>query len=149
LPVNNWTNNTSDNHSQLQSRRIYQVTEGHRSKETCDKYRNCFQRFLNHIRIHDLDVILDLGREVIQELVIKYVLSMRDNPDKRYARGPVNTDVAAILYFFDNKDIELNRYKIRRYCPSDESDYYNEDRPHTKEEIQRILSLNCNDLRSL
>ena len=149
LQSSDWTTTTTTQARGIgRQRRIFLITEGHRSKETCDKYRNCFNRFLNSIRIHDLDVLLDLGREAIQELVIKYVISMRDNPEKRYARSTVNTDVAAILYFFDNNDIELNRHKIRRYYPSDESTAYNEDRPYTMEEIQRILSLGCNDLRS-
>ncbi|MGC2427635.1 MAG: tyrosine-type recombinase/integrase, partial [Nitrososphaeraceae archaeon] len=72
------------------------------------------------------------------------VRSMRDNPIKKYARSTVNGDVAAILYFFDNNDIELNRKKIARYYPSDESTH--DDRPYAVEEIRRILSV-C-DLRS-
>ena len=144
-------------HKQPQSftRRIFLITDGHRSKQTCEKYRNCFEHFLDYIRIHDLDVLLDLGKEAIQDLVIKYVLSMRDNPDKRYTRSTVNTSVAAILYFLDNNDIELNRHKISRYYPTDElsssvsydyNNYY--DRPYTTEEIQHIISIGCSDLRS-
>jgi integrase len=56
----------------------------------------------------------------------------------------VTTRIAAILYFLDNNDIELNRRKIKRYYPSDES--VNDDRSYTHEEIQRILSV-C-DLRT-
>jgi len=122
------------------------VDEGHSSKQTAIKYRTNFKHFLDNIKIYDLDVLLDQKKEVIQEMVIQYVLSMRDNTDKKYARSTVNTDVAAILYFFDNNDIELNRHKIRRYYPSDESTH--DDRPYTTEEIQRILSLDCSDLRS-
>jgi integrase len=125
-------------------RRIFQVDEGHRSRQTETKYRSNFNHFLNYIRIHDLDVFLDLGKEAIQELVIKYVLSMRDNPDKRYSRHTVNNRVSAILYFLDNNDIELNKRKVRRYFPSDES--VNDDRPYTSEEVQRILAVS--DLRS-
>jgi integrase len=125
------------------TRRIFQVDEGHKSKQTAIKYRNNFDHFLNFIKIHDLDVLLDLGKEAIQELVIKYVLSMRDNVEKRYSRSTVNTNVSAILYFLENNDIELNRRKLRRYYPSDEST--NDDRSYTVKEIQRILSV-C-DLR--
>ena len=46
------------------------------------------------------------------------------------------------MYFLD--DIELNKRKVRRYFPSDES--INDDRPYTNDEIQRIRSV-C-DLRS-
>ena len=85
-----------------------------------------------------------MGKEAIQELVIKYVLSMRDNPNKRYSRSTVNNRVTAVLYFLDNNDIELNKRKVRRYFPSDES--VKDDRPYSREEIQRILAV-C-DLRS-
>ena len=124
-------------------RLIFQVDQGHKSKQTAIKYRNNFDHFLNFIRIHDLDVFLDLGKEAIQELVIKYILSMRDDVGKRYSRSTVNTNVAAIVYFLESNDIELNKRKLRRYYPSDEST--NDDRPYTREEIAKILSV-C-DLR--
>lgn len=125
-------------------RLIFQVDEGHRSKYTANKYRVDFRHFLDFVRIHDLDVLLDLGKEAIQELVIKYTRSLRDNPEKKYSRSTVNNRIAAILYFLDNNDIELNKRKIRRYFPSDEST--NDDRPYTLEEIRQILSV-C-DLRT-
>ena len=68
---------------------------------------------------------------------------MRDDVEKRYSRSTVNTNVAAILYFLESNDIELNKRKLRRYYPSDEST--NDDRPYTREEIAKILSV-C-DLR--
>lgn len=126
------------------SRLIFQVDEGHRSQYTANKYRVDFRHFLDFVRIHDLDVLLDLGKEAIQELVIKYTRSLRDNPEKKYSRSTVNNRVSAILYFLDNNDIELNKRKIRRYFPSDEST--KDDRPYTIGEMQRIISV-C-DLRS-
>jgi hypothetical protein len=54
---------------------IFQVNEGHRSLHTAYKYRIDFERFLDYIRIHDLDVLLDLGKEAVQELVIEYARS--------------------------------------------------------------------------
>jgi hypothetical protein len=63
-------------------RLIYPVGDGHRSPQTAAKYKKNFEHFLDYIRIHDLDVLLDLGREAIQELVIKYTLSLRDNAER-------------------------------------------------------------------
>ena len=68
---------------------------------------------------------------------------MRDDAEKMYSRSTVNTNVAAILYFLENNDIELNKRKLRRYYPSDEST--NDDRSYTTQEIAKILSV-C-DLR--
>ena len=107
---------------QNKSRRvIFQIDEGHSSPQTAAKYKIHFKQFLDFIKIHDLEILLDLGKEAIQELVIRYTRSLRDNAEKKYSRSTVNTRIAAILYFFDNNDIELNRKKIRRYYPSDES----------------------------
>lgn len=128
-------------------RRIFLVTEGHRSKKTEDKYRVGFQHFLDYIRISDLDILLDLGRNAIQELVIKYILSLRDNSDKKYSRSTVNVYCSSILYFFENNDIVLNRRMIKRYYPSDESTPYGDDRPYTPEEIQKVLDSGI-DLRT-
>ena len=50
-----------------------------------------------------------------------------------------------ILYFLDNNDIELNKRKIRKYYPSEET-VHESDRPYTIEEIQRIIAV-C-DLRT-
>jgi integrase len=87
--------------------------------------------------------LLDLGKDVLQELVIKYTKSLRDDPVKKYARSTVNARISATFYFFENNEIELNKRKIRRYYPADES--VNDDRPYTVDEIHRILAV-C-DLR--
>lgn len=124
-----------------QTRSIFQVDEGHRSQYTAEKYRVDFKHFLNFVGIHDLQVLLDQGKEVLQAMVINYAKSLRDNPVKKYSRSTVNNRIVAVLYFLDNNDIELNKRKIRRYFPSDES--IKDDRPYTHEEIERILSV-CN-----
>jgi integrase len=125
-------------------RLIYPVDEGHRSQQTAAKYKKNFQHFQDYIGIYDEDVFLDLGRQAIQELVMKYTLSLRDNAEKKYTRGTVNNLIAPIIYFLDNNDIGLNKRKVRRYFPSDE--YVKEDRPYSIKEIQQILSV-C-DLRT-
>jgi integrase len=125
-------------------RLIYPVDEGHRSPQTAAKYKMNFNHFLDYIRIHDEDVFLDLGREAIQELIIKYTLHLRDNVEKKYTRGTINNLIAPILYFLDNNDIEINKRKVRRYFPSDDS--VRDDRPYTTDEINKILSV-C-DLRN-
>ena len=62
---------------QQQKRLIFQVDQGHRSRQTAYKYKMHFQRFLDYIRIQDLDVFLDLGRDAIQVLVMNYTESSR------------------------------------------------------------------------
>lgn len=141
--INTSISNLSRSDKRQEQRSIYQVDEGHRSKKTAEKYRTNFNLFLDYIKIHDLDVLLDLGKEAIQELVIKYTKDLRDNPEKKYSRNTVSNRVSSIHYFLDNNDIELNKRKIRRYFPSDES--VKDDRPYSIQEIQRVLTV-C-DLR--
>lgn len=50
----------TQNIPQLFTRRVFQITDGHRSKQTSEKYRNNFNHFLDYIRIHDLDVLLEI-----------------------------------------------------------------------------------------
>ena len=45
---------------------------------------------------YNLDVFLDFGREAIQELVIKYTKTLRDDPDKKYKRSTVHNRIAPI-----------------------------------------------------
>lgn len=94
-------------------RTIFQVDEGHRSRCTAYKYKIDFEHFLNYIKICDQEGLLDLGKEAIQEVVIKYVKYLRDDP-KKHSRSTINCRISAILYFLDN-DIELNKRKIKRY----------------------------------
>ena len=61
-----------------QSTTIYPVTEGVHSSLTRDKYRRDFNHFLDFIQIHDLQVLIDLGPKVIQEMIIKYIFELRD-----------------------------------------------------------------------
>jgi hypothetical protein len=51
---------------------IFQIDEGHRSPQTAAKYKIHFKQFLGFIKIYDLEILLDLGKEAIQELVISY-----------------------------------------------------------------------------
>lgn len=127
-------------------RLIFHVYEGHNSKQTAAKYRTSFRFFLDYIKIYDLDVFLNLGKEAIQALVINYAKSLRDDSDKKYKRSTVQNRIAAIIYFLENKDIEPNKRKIRRYLPPDEGSTKYDDRTYTLDEIQKLLSV-C-DLRT-
>jgi hypothetical protein len=61
---------TRHEEQQEQPRRIYGVTYGIKSKKTAVVYQRCFKRFLQHIKIHDLEVLLDLNQKVIKEMII-------------------------------------------------------------------------------
>jgi hypothetical protein len=86
---------------QQKKQTIYPVTEDVRSSQTRDKYRRNFNLFLDHVQIHDLQVLLDLGPRVIQEMIIKYVIDMREHGKKR---STINGHCTAILHFLNEID---------------------------------------------
>jgi hypothetical protein len=66
-----------------QQPKIYPVTEGDQSIYSKKYYKNSFNRFLRHIKIQDLQVLLDLGPKVLEQMMIKYVIYLRDTKEKQ------------------------------------------------------------------
>jgi hypothetical protein len=120
---------------QLPGSRIYLVTDGLRSKHTKANYRLAFKQFLRDgAKTTDLRVLLDYKPKVIEEMVIGYIESLTD---KRKAHKTIHIHVAAILRFFVTlNDIPLNKKKITRFIPPEESSYRK--RPYTMEEVSNF-----------
>ena len=76
----------NDYNISLSKPRIFEVHEAHKSRQTAKKYRTNFKHFMNYLpsTLRDLQVLLDVGKEGLQEWVIKYTLSLRDNAEKKY-----------------------------------------------------------------
>src|SRR5919106_1001906 len=125
--------------------RIYPISEGIQSDQTKIIYERCFNRFLNHIKIHDLQVLLDFSPKVIKQMLVDYMLYLRD--ERRISRTSIKVYLTAILHFFqiNNDDFNLTMKNFRIHLPSDES-VIDEDRPYSTEEIGRGLG-EC-DVRS-
>jgi integrase len=151
----------AQNHAQNQDRervnnnrqpRIYPVTEGIRSAQTADVYKRYFNHFLDYIKIHDLQVLLDFSPKVIKQMLIDYILYLRDEKaGKKLTKSSIKVRLSAVLYFFqinyDDFNLTLCNFKI--HLPSDDKEAVGEDRPYTKEEIAQVLQNGCNnDLRS-
>jgi site-specific recombinase XerD len=133
---------------------IYPVTEGVQSIYS----KKCYNNSFNHINIQDLQVLLDLGPKVLEQVIIKYVIYLRDTKEKQrgrrklkstfsstaikpkpgLSRASIEKESAAIFHFFDMNDILLNKRKIKRFFPPDESTH--DDRVYTQDEKGRILS---------
>lgn len=115
---------------------IYPITEGCQSDYTKRTYKNSFNRFLKHIGISDLQVLIDLGPKALEQIIIKYVIYLRDS--KKLARATIELEGAAIYHFFEMNDIMLNKHKIKRFLPPDESTH--DDRLYTQQEKEKILT---------
>ena len=129
--------------------RVYPITEGIQSSKTSATYSRYFNHFLNYIKIHDLQVLLDFSPKVIKQMLIDYVLYLRD--EKKLTKGSIKVRISAVLYFFriNNDDFNLTIRSFRIHLPSNDKEVVNEDRPYTREEILQVLQNGCNnDLRS-
>ena len=126
---------------QDQDQEIYPVTEGVKSEYTKQIYKDAFNRFLRHIKIYDLQVLKDFGSKVLEQMIIKYVIHVRDVKNPPLSRGSIQAECGAIYHFCEMNDIILNKKKISRFFPPDESTH--EDRLYTDEEMQRIIA-ECN-----
>jgi site-specific recombinase XerD len=112
-------------------------------------------------------VLVDLAPKVLEQMIIKYVIYLRDTKEKQrgrrklkstlsstaikpksgsgsgtgLSRASIEAECAAIFHFFDMNDSDLsNRSKkrIKRFLPPDESTH--DDRVYTQVEKERILS---------
>jgi integrase len=128
--------------NQEQSPRIYPVTEGVESNQTKIVYQRLFNHFLDYVKIHDLQVLLDFSPKVIKQMIVDYVLWLRDEkPGKKLSRTSIKVHLAAILHFFqiNNDDFNLTIKNFRIHLPSVDDSIYDNDRPYTVEEIAQVL----------
>lgn len=121
---------------------IYPVTECCNSDYTKQSYKNSFNRFLKHIKVHDLQVLVDFGDKALEQLIIKYVIHSRD--EKKLARGSIEAELHAIFHFCDLNDILVRKKRIRRFMPPERCAH--DDRLYSSDEMQRIIDA-CRDKR--
>lgn len=125
---------------QQQEPRIYEVTEGLKSKHTKIAYRITFNHFLDvTIKSKDRRALLNTKQNVIENRIIDHITYLKDVEGLTYRSILVH--LSAIFHFFEINDYdELRRRKIKRFLPEDESDYYGKDRPYSIKEIEQILN---------
>jgi hypothetical protein len=92
---------------------IYPVTERINSSYTRQAYKTSFNRFQSVIKIHDLQVLRDLGPKVMEQMIIKYVINARDV--KKLSRASIQAECDAIYHFCELNDLLLNKKKINRF----------------------------------
>jgi integrase len=142
----NFDDNKQVYHEEL-SQRIYNVTDALKSKYTKRDYGYAFSQFLRDgAKTQDLQVLLDHKPRVIEQMLIGYIELLRD---KGRAHKTIALHAAAILHFFTLNDVPLNKEKITRFIPPDESPTHSHlDKPYTLQDIRRILE-SCDDRTSV
>ena len=140
--------------------RVYSVTDGLKSPYTKIAYRQAFNDFLRYIgnknhnenQFHhdqhpdpqELRTLLDYKPSVIESKIIDYIEYLKLRKLSSYST--IQVHCSGIVHFFDINDVNLNKRKIKRFFPQNESDHYFTDRPYSIKEIESILS-KC-DIRS-
>jgi hypothetical protein len=96
---------------------IYLVTEGLRAPSTKDLYRKGFKHFLDYIKIHDLQVLLDYSPKIVESFIIDYVRHLKDTKQLKYRS--IQVELSAIFHFFEMNDFDLpanSKKKIKDFC---------------------------------
>ena len=106
------------------------------------RYRSAFSLFMRHCKIEDSDLssLVQKHPRLIEAQIIGYIRFLAE--EKRYTRGSIAAAIATVYHFFEMNDVLLNKNKVNRFLPEDETDHT--DRAYTHEEIQQML-LKCDE----
>jgi integrase len=119
--------------------RIFPPSEGV-APQTGIFYQRALNNFKDFIKIHDDQVLLDFSPKVIKQMIVDYILYLRDEkPGKRLGRNSIKGQLSGILHWFqiNNDDFNLTSKNFRIHLPSDDS--VPDDRGYTSDEIAQIL----------
>lgn len=83
--------------------------------------------------------LLAQDRKTIESQIIGYIRYLSEK--KHYNRYSINPPLASIFHFYEMNDIIINKRKVTRFIPQDDSDSTAEsiDRAYTHEEIGKII----------
>jgi integrase len=123
-----------------EQQQIYSAEDGIQSPQTARAYRIYFGAFIRHLQKQPLE-LLQQDPKTIEAQIINYIHFLQN--EKHCIRGSIAMPLAAIFHFYEMNDILVNKRKIKRFLPSDESDKP-DDRAYTHEEIQQML-LKCDE----
>lgn len=134
------------------SEQIYGADAAIPSPFTKGVYRAAFSRFLRYLDMEGKQAtLLQQDRKIIESQIIGYIHFLSEI--KKYGHDSLRPPLAAIFHFYEMNDIILNKRKITRFMPQDDSDSEsdeaaeNGDRAYTHEEIQQLLQSCDNRMR--
>lgn len=129
---------------------IYGADAALPSPFTKQVYRWAFLRFLRYLDMPEgkQASLLQQDRKLIESQIIGYIHYLSEK--RKYARASLLPPLAAIFHFYEMNDVMLNKRKITRFIPADDSDKNadnaasNGDRAYTHEEVYHIVQP-CDD----
>ena len=105
-----------------------------KSKETQKQYQTTigyFEKWNQNKKIQDL---LKLDTKAIEDLLIQYIISMRD---KRLSYGSINNRLASVASFLSLNDVMVNKKKLNRFMG--EHDKTIKDEAYSHEDLQKMF----------
>jgi integrase len=126
--------------------RVYSISEVcNKSKHTARTYRIALENFFRSAKVNDIKILLDLKPSVVEAKIIDHVNYLKN--ERRLSYRSILVHLSAIFLWLEANDYNIiNRKKIKRLLPADESERYGNDRAYSLKEIEQILS-KC-DVRS-
>ncbi len=130
--------------NKYEPQQIYDADAAIPSPFTKQVYRLAFRRFLRYLDMEGNQAdLLQQNRKIIESQIIGYIHFLSET--KHYNRYSLGTPLASIFHFYEMNDILLNKRKITRFIPADDSTMNSEhaatdgDRAYTHEEIGHII----------
>ena len=118
-----------------QSAAYIQFMNSLRSKDTKIHYTNWLNDFLQYLNI-SCDRVLDFDANQLQQIIIKYVIDMRDN--RKLSPNSIRSHISAIQTFLVINDFGgINWTKVKKFV----GEFYKvaDDRPYTRDEIKQLV----------
>jgi len=128
----------------MEAEQIYGPDAAIPSPFTKASYRRAFRRFLRYLDMEGKQAaLLQQDHKIIESQIIGYIHFLSET--KHYGHYSLATPLSSIFHFYEMNDILLNKRKITRFIPQDDSETEadnaatQKDRAYTHEEIQQIL----------
>ena len=124
-----------DEQLQLQGETYKHFINAIRSPATRKGYENSLRRYLNHLRLKEVDdLLLHTASRFIESQIIDYIMALRHSGISYHT---IQFLVTPIFTFYQLNDIILNRKKVSRYLG--EYKRVVRDQAYTTEQIQTAL----------
>ena len=119
---------------------LYDVVDGITAAATRQTYRSVFSLFLERNKIKDRHWLLQQHPRFIEAQIIDHIRFLSE--ERQLTAGSISVSVAAIFHFFEMNDIILNKRKVTRFIPEEQTSP--KDRAYKHEEIRQML-LKCDE----
>jgi integrase len=106
------------------------------SKYTKQAYRKTLSYFMKFIKIQNYDDIIKIDAATLESYIRDFIIYLRE--EIGLAPASIHLYIAALAHFCDMNDVTIRWKKLKKFKPK--SRRLQDDKPYTREQIQRLLS---------